>query len=193
MNAQLSRAVMSTPLHPASAACLPAPGHSSSTRASSDDGIDIRRVTRAHAAVLMHLCDRQMAELPETSGTRSGAGVLELMEALFEPPLRAWAWIAKRDREPVGYAFATVGFSMIERAYYLNLEALFVPASARPSDVAARLLSEVRRTASDLGCVDLRWQVPVGQGGVQMALPGEAGAATMIQYVFPPFRSGQDE
>ena len=193
MNAQLSRDVPATPLRPTLVACLPAPESPSWIRASVEDDIDIRRVTRGHASALMHLCDRQMAELPATSGMRSGAGVLELMEALFEPPLRAWAWIAERDRAPAGYAFATVGFSMIERAYYLNLEALFVPASARPSDVAVRLLSEARRTAADLGCVDLRWQVPAGQGGAQMALPGQAGAATMIQYVFPTLRSEEDE
>jgi GNAT superfamily N-acetyltransferase len=157
------------------------------------DEIDIRRVTRAHAAALMQLCDRQRAELPEMPGTRPAAGELELMEALFEPPLRAWAWIAERGGEPAGYAFATVGFSMIERAYYFNLEALFVPASARPSDIAHRLFAEARRTASELGCVDLRWQVPVGQAGAQMAMPGQAGAATMIQYVFPALRSDQDD
>ncbi|CAN7157591.1 GNAT family N-acetyltransferase [Pseudoxanthomonas sp. LjRoot168] len=192
MNARLSRAGTATLFRPVPVAHLPAPQDPPWSHASADDGIDIRRVTRAHAAVLMQLCDRQRAELPETSGTRAGAGVLELMEALFEPPLRAWAWIAERRREPAGYAFATVGFSMLDRAYYLNLEALFVPASARPSDVATQLLAEARRTASQLGCVDLRWQVPVGQGDVQMMLPGQAGAATMVQYVFPTSRSGHD-
>lgn len=132
MNARLSRAGTATLFRPVPVAHLPAPQDPPWSHASADDGIDIRRVTRAHAAVLMQLCDRQRAELPETSGTRAGAGVLELMEALFEPPLRAWAWIAERRREPAGYAFATVGFSMLDRAYYLNLEALFVPASARP-------------------------------------------------------------
>lgn len=193
MNARLSRADTAPRLRPAPVAYLPAPDELAVTRVSVGDDIDIRRVTRAHAAALMQLCDRQMAELPGTSGPRAGTGVLELMEALFEPPLRAWAWIAERRREPSGYAFATVGFSMIERAYYLNLEALFVPASARPSDIAARLFAEARRTASELGCVDLRWQVPVGQGGAQMALPGQAGTATMIQYVFPTLRSEQHD
>lgn len=172
---------------------LPAPGDPVWVEMPGRDEIGIRRVTRAHAAALMQLCDRQRAELPETPGTRMGAGVLELMEALFEPPLRAWAWIAERRGEPAGYAFATVGFSMIERAYYFNLEALFVPASARPSDVATRLFDEARRMASDLGCVDLRWQVPVGQGGAPMAMPGHAGAATMIQYMFPTLRSDQHD
>jgi hypothetical protein len=172
---------------------LPAPGDPAWAEMLGRDEVDVRRVTRAHAAALMQLCDRQMAELPQTPGTRSGTGVLELMEALFEPPLRAWAWIAERRGEPAGYAFATVGFSMLERAYYFNLETLFVPSSARPSDIAARLFAEARRTASDLGCVDLRWQVPVGQAGAQMPLPGHAGTATMIQYVFPTLRSDQDD
>lgn len=192
MNARLSRAGTATLFRPVPVAQLPSPQDPSWNSASVHDDIDIRRVTRAHAAVLMQLCDRQRAELPHVSGTRTGAGVLELMEALFEPPLRAWAWIAERRREPAGYAFATVGFSMLERAYYLNLEALFVAASARPSDVASRLFTEARRTASELGCVDLRWQVPVGQGDAQMTLPGQAGAATMVQYVFPTLRGGHD-
>lgn len=191
MTARLLRAETATLPLPGS--YLPAPNDPAWEKMLVRDEIDIRRVTRAHAATLMQLCDRQRAELPEMSGTRTGAGVLELMEALFEPPLRAWAWIAERRGEPAGYAFATVGFSMIERAYYFNLEALFVPASARPSDVASRLFDEARRAASDLGCVDLRWQVPVGQADAPMAMPGHAGAATMIQYVFPTLRSGQDD
>ena len=60
-------------------------------------------------------------------------------------------------------------------------------------EVATRLFDEARRMASDLGCVDLRWQVPVGQGGAPMAMPGHAGAATMIQYVFPTLRSDQHD
>ena len=172
---------------------LPAPGDHAWANMLGRDQVEVRRVTRAQAAALMHLCDRHKAERPPTPGTRAAGGVLELMEALFEAPLRAWAWIAERRGEPAGYAFATVGFSMVERAYYLNLEALFVPASARPSDVASRLFDAARRMASDLGCVDLRWQVPVGQGGAPMAMPGHTGAATMIQYVFPPLRSDQDD
>jgi GNAT superfamily N-acetyltransferase len=191
MNARPSRSV--TAALPLPGSYLPAPGDPAWTEMLAHDGVHIRRVTRAHAAALMQLCDRQMAELPESPGARPGAGVLELMEALFEPPLRAWAWIAERRGQPAGYAFATVGFSMIDRAYYFNLETLFVSASARPSDIATHLLAEARRTASDLGCVDLRWQVPVGQASAQMALPGQAGAATMIHYVFPTLRSDHDD
>ncbi len=167
-----------------STAHLPSPDELGGMHVPVDLDIVIRRVSRPQAAALMRLCDRQMAELSHAPGRRVG-GVLELMEALFEPPLRAWAWMAERDGEPIGHAFATVGFSMIERAYYFNLESLFVPADERPSGVAVALLAEARRMAETLGCVDLRWQVPLAQGSGEIALPGHAGAAAMVQYVFP--------
>jgi GNAT superfamily N-acetyltransferase len=191
MTAQRSPVGIATMLRHMPVSFLPSPDDPVWTQTAARVDVDIQRVTRGHAAVLMRLCDRQMAELPEAPGTRMGGGVLELMEALFEPPLRAWAWIAERHGEPVGYAFATVGFSMIERAYYFNLEALFVTASARPSGIAAGLFAEARRTAAHLGCVDLRWQVPVAQGGGLMPLPGQAGAATVIQYVFSTLQQDQ--
>lgn len=169
---------------PTSTAHLPSLDELGGMHVPVDRDIVIRRVSRPQAAALMRLCDRQMAELPHAPGRRVG-GVLELMEALFEPPLRAWAWMAERGGEPIGHAFATVGFSMIERAYYFNLESLFVPANERPSGVAVALLAEARRMAETLGCVDLRWQVPLAQGSGEIALPGHAGAAAMVQYVFP--------
>ena len=169
---------------PTSTAHLPSPDELGGMHVPVDRDIVIRRVSRPQAAALMRLCDRQMAELSHAPGRRVG-GVLELMEALFEPPLRAWAWMAERGGEPIGHAFATVGFSMIERAYYFNLESLFVPANERPSGVAVALLAEARRMAETLGCVDLRWQVPLAQGSGEIALPGHAGAAAMVQYVFP--------
>lgn len=169
---------------PDSTAHLPSPDELGGMHVPVDQDVVIRRVSRPQAAALMQLCDRQMAELPHAPGRRVGS-VLELMEALFEPPLRAWAWMAERGGEPIGHAFATVGFSMIERAYYFNLESLFVPANERPSGVAVALLAEARRMAETLGCVDLRWQVPLAQGSGEIALPGHAGAAAMVQHVFP--------
>ena len=173
---------------PTSTAHLPSLDELGGMHVPVDRDIVIRRVSRPQAAALMRLCDRQMAELPHAPGRRVG-GVLELMEALFEPPLRAWAWMAERGGEPIGHAFATVGFSMIERAYYFNLESLFVPANERPSGVAVALLAEARRMAETLGCVDLRWQVPLAQGSGEIALPGHAGAAAMVQYVFPTLQA----
>lgn len=157
--------------------------------------VRVHRVTRAQAAALMQVCDRHMAELPAGASAQRSVGgrVLELMEALFEAPLRAWAWIAERDGVPQGYAFGTVGFSMIDRAYYFNLESLFVSVDARPSGAASALFDAARAMADELGCIDLRWQVPLAQEGA-LALPGQAAAATMIQYVFPTsMRTLRDE
>ncbi len=159
-------------------------------------GTRLVRVTRAHASALMAMCDRHAAEIAHARmpPTTSHGSVLELMEALFEPPLRAWAWLAEDDGQPAGYLFATVGFSMIERAYYFNVEALFVPASRRPSGVASALLTQARRMAAELGCVDVRWQLPVWQQAERIALPGhgDAAAVAMVQYVFPTMGGDAD-
>jgi GNAT superfamily N-acetyltransferase len=158
------------------------------TEAAWPTGMRIARVGRAHAPALMALCAEHAAESAferRAYGPANG-NVLELMEALFEPPLRAWAWLAERDGEAVGYASVTAGFSMLERAYYLNLEALFVRADARPSGAVAALLAQARRAAEELGCSNLRWQVPVGRAApAQIELPGHPAAIGVIQYVFP--------
>ena len=61
------------------------------------------------------------------------------------------------------------------------------------SDVVENLVSRLRPMAETLGCVDLRWQVPLAQGSGEIALPGHAGAATMIQYVFPTLQDQQHD
>lgn len=156
--------------------------------AASPTGLRISRVNRAQAPLLMSLCAEHAAEAAverRAYGPANGK-VLELMEALFEPPLRAWAWLAEYAGVAVGYASVTAGFSMLERAYYLNLEALFVRADARPSGAVAALLAQARQAAEELGCSNLRWQVPVGRTApAQIELPGHPAAVGVIQYVFP--------
>lgn len=156
--------------------------------AASPTGLRISRVGRAQAPLLMSLCAEHAAEAAierRAYGPANGK-VLELMEALFEPPLRAWAWLAEYAGVAVGYASVTAGFSMLERAYYLNLEALFVRADARPSGAVAALLAQARQAAEELGCSNLRWQVPVGRTApAQIELPGHPAAVGVIQYVFP--------
>lgn len=158
--------------------------------------VRVVRVTRAHASALMAMCDRHAAEsaIERRMPASSRGTVLALMEALFEPPLRAWAWLAESDGEPAGYAFATAGFSMLERAYYFNLEALFVPACRRPSGIASALLAQARRMADEMGCAELRWQVPLGHPAERIALPGhgDTGAVAMVQYVFPALEGDAD-
>lgn len=161
---------------------------SSETAAALPAGLRITRVGRMHAVALMALCAEHAAESASERRAYGPANgnVLELMEALFEPPLRAWAWLAERNGEAIGYASVTAGFSMLERAYYLNLESMFIRADARPSGAVAALLAQARRAAEELGCSNLRWQVPVGPASpTQIELPGHPAAIGLIQYVFP--------
>ena len=82
--------------------------------------------------------------------------LLEFHEALFEAPVRAWAWLACVGGESVGHAVATVGFSLRARGYCLQLDTLHSrdewAASAEPA-----LFDEVRAMARRLGCVRLEW------------------------------------
>jgi GNAT superfamily N-acetyltransferase len=119
----------------------------------------VTRVSRQDVDVLMALCDLhgQAAQL-QVSDIDAQDGMLELMEALFEAPLRAWAWIARERETPMGYAAATIGYSLLERGYYLRLESLYVDPAHRGRDVEARLLASVRETAAQLGCIAVHWQ-----------------------------------
>jgi len=82
--------------------------------------------------------------------------LLEFHEALFEAPVRAWAWLAFVGDEPVGHAVATVGFSLRARGYCLQLDTLHAHDEWTTSAEAA-LFDEVRAMARRLGCVQLQW------------------------------------
>lgn len=85
--------------------------------------------------------------------------LLEFNEALFEAPVRAWAWLAFAGDAAVGHAVATVGFSLRARGYCLQLDSLH--ASEEWADAAeSALFDEVRAMARRLGCVQLHWYGP---------------------------------
>ncbi|MCF7223649.1 hypothetical protein [Marilutibacter chinensis] len=127
--------------------------------------IRVHAVTREDTAVLLQLCEehhRRVAaqRLPYGQARES---TLELQEALFEPPLRAWAWLATHgsdahDGEALGYAAATVGFSMLERGYVFQLDSLYVRAPWQPREVADALFAQARAMARQLDCVNLQWR-----------------------------------
>lgn len=109
---------------------------------------------------------------------------LELLEALFEPPLRAWAWLLHSDDEAVGYAAATVGFSMLERAYYLQLEPWYVRAPWRASGVDLLLLQQAQALALKLGCLNLQWQAPAWSTASRLSSERATRIET-VRYVLP--------
>ena len=113
-------------------------------------------------------------------------GLLELREALFEPPLRAWAWIAYVDGEAVGYASATVGFSLLERAYHLCLEGLYVCAAWRGHGVEPLLFGQALAAAERFGCINLQWQAPAwSEAARALDLSRRATRMEALRYVLP--------
>lgn len=126
-------------------------------------------VARADSAALQALVREhaQYTRLERHGDTRARGDArthqLEFEEALFEPPVRAWAWLARVGGDAVGYAAATVGYSVLEGGYCFQLDALFVRDPWAAQDIETALFEQVRTTAQRLGCVQLQWQSPAWQ------------------------------
>ncbi|MDI9238052.1 hypothetical protein QLQ15_03915 [Lysobacter sp. LF1] len=117
--------------------------------------VSVRAVTAADADRLLQLCEEHQADAPA-----AGAGLLEFHEALFEAPVRAWAWLAFADEDAIAYTLATVAYSLVERGYVLHIDALHVRAPWPARAVEAALFAQVDAMARRLGCVQLQWRVP---------------------------------
>jgi len=112
--------------------------------------VTVRAVRSEDASTLLRLA-RELDGQDAASG-----GLLEFHEALFDAPVRAWAWLAFVGGEAVGHAVATVGFSLRARGYCLQLDTLHARDEwATPAGAA--LFDEVRAMARRLGCVQLQW------------------------------------
>lgn len=116
--------------------------------------VTVRPVGPADAQTLLRLAHSQVP----VSGDAGAAwtDLLEFNEALFEAPVRAWAWLAFVGDDAIGHAVATVGFSLRARGYCLHLDCLHAPEEwARDAEPA--LFDEVREMALRLGCAQLHW------------------------------------
>lgn len=129
----------------------------------SHPAINVSAVTRADADPLLHLSREHAAQarLERSAYGPAREDDLEFLEALFEPPLRAWAWLARVDGQAVGYAGATVGFSLLERGYSFHLDTLYVRPEHAGLDLDLALFGQAQAMASRLGCLNLQWQAPV--------------------------------
>lgn len=153
-----------------------------------EECIRVLRVESTDFATMMVLCAEHAAQVaPEREAYgRARSATLELMEALFVPPLRAWAWIVEADGIPVGYAGASVGVSLLERAYYLSLESLYVRDVQHRKDLVQRLLAEATLNAEQLGCLNLQWRVSTNETFVSSSdLPLRCTAFGTTQFVLP--------
>lgn len=129
--------------------------------------VTVRPVRPEDASTLLRLSRERDA--------RGGAwtDLLEFHEALFEAPVRAWAWLACVGDEPVGHALATVGFSLRARGYCLQLDTLHARDEWGAAAEAA-LFDEVRAMARRLGCVQLHWHDACEDASAQLNAPDAA-------------------
>lgn len=166
-------------------AASPALSRRTATKASV---LTVRKATPADVAVLLTLCEehaRQVAHERWPFG-RGRDDALELAEALFDTPTRAWAWIAYTDGRPHGYAGATAGCSLLERGNYFQIESLFVRAGQHTRDAERQLFLRVLRMARTLGCLNLQWRLPADQvQRLHAQLPVGCVRTASVHYVLP--------
>lgn len=114
------------------------------------------------------------------------ADTLELVEALFDTPRRAWVWVAEFAGELVGYVCATVDFSILERGYYTNLESPFVRPAWRHIGVETHLFQQVLVLAANTGCRYLQSHTPTWKvHAARLQTASSASRVEMVRYVLP--------
>jgi len=149
-------------------------------------GLVVRPVQRQDADLLIALCqehaDQRALERRPYGPPRNDA--LELLEVLFEPPFAAWAWIAEVDGRAIGYASATAGFSMLERAYCLHLDDPYLRAPWRERGVEVELFRHAREAAQRFGCLNLQCQSPLwSEAARRVDAPLRAVRLEAVRYV----------
>lgn len=149
------RLAVSAPLSPPALAAVP--------------GLRVRPVAREDAPRLIALCQEhaQALALERRPFGPPREDPLELMEVLFEPPFGAWAWLAEVDDQAIGYASATAGFSMLERAYCLHLDDPYLRAPWQGRGVEVELLRQALAAARRFGCLNLQCQSPAWHEAAQ--------------------------
>ncbi|WP_368564214.1 hypothetical protein [Pseudoxanthomonas sp. UTMC 1351] len=150
--------------------------------------LTVRRVTSADTTLLHALCEEHAQQVAHERWPfgRGRGDALELTEALFETPTRAWAWIAYADGRPHGYAGATAGCSLLERGNYFQIESLYVRAGAHAPEAERQLFLRVLRMARTLGCLNLQWRLPADQTQrVHAQLPVGCVRTALVHYVLP--------
>lgn len=148
--------------------------------------LTVRPVLPADAPTLIALCDEhadsRALERRPYGPPRTDA--LELMEVLFEPPFGAWAWLAEVDGEVIGYASATAGFSMLERAYCLQLDDPYIRSAWRGRGVETELLRHALDAAQRFGCLNLQCQSPAwSEAARELDAPLRAVRVEAVKYV----------
>ncbi|MDP8984805.1 MAG: GNAT family N-acetyltransferase [Pseudomonadota bacterium] len=118
----------------------------------------VRRVELTDLHAVVALC-AEHAEFERASFDASGK-LERLSDAIFGNEHRLTAWIAVVDRQPVGYATATIDFSTWNAAPFLYMDCLFVRPTQRNGGIGLTLFETVRRFARERGLTEIHWQTP---------------------------------
>ncbi len=118
----------------------------------------VRRVEPTDLNAVVALCAEHAAF--ERASFDSSGKLERLNEAIFGNEQRLTAWIATVDRQPVGYATATVDFSTWNAAPFLYMDCLFVRPAHRNGGIGLTLFEAVCHFAHERGLTEIQWQTP---------------------------------
>lgn len=152
------------------------------------DPVTIRPIEPGDLSRMLALCVEHARSIAHERLPYGAAKVdtIELIEALFDTPRRAWAWVAESGDELVGYVGATVDFSILERGNYVNLDYPFVRHAWRHIGVESNLFERIVALAKDTGCLYIQLQAPNWKADVAR-LHGSSNVrrVEMVRYVLP--------
>ena len=120
--------------------------------------IRIRPATQSDLPELIELCALHAAY--EQAPYEANGKQQKLASALFSAPPILYARVAEQGGKLLAYATATREFSTWNGDYFLHMDCLFVREQARGNGLGERLVDEIRRLATTLGCTHIEWQTP---------------------------------
>lgn len=142
--------------------------------------VSVRSATPADASLIhqfiLDLADYEKL-LDEVTATEADTAA-----ALFGPHARAFADIAERDGEPVGFALWFYNYSTFVGRHGIYLEDLFVRPSARGSGAGKALLANLAKRCVDEGLGRLEWSV-LDWNAPSIAFYDSLGAAAMDEWI----------
>lgn len=144
----------------------------------------ILRATGTDVPDLLPLCAEHaiFERLAHDAEARANA----LRQALDASPPSLYAWLARIDGMPVGYASATVDFSTLDRGFYLHMDCLYVRAPWRGQGFGRRLWDHVHAHALALACRAIQWQTPAwNEDAARFYRRLHASECAKLRYVLP--------
>ncbi|MEH6421159.1 GNAT family N-acetyltransferase [Pseudomonas sp. CGJS7] len=132
-----------------------------SVAASAAHAARVRRAGPDDAPVLRELCGEHADyERSAIAAEPAEAWMGRLRAALSGDCPRLRVWLACDASEVLGYAAASLEFSVWAAREYVHLDALYLREAARGQGLGRILLAQAAAFARDSGCAQLQWQTP---------------------------------